>query len=260
MLGHDLFPRDFIYCLDAPSNYTGPSVVFDEDSRLLRPIRDAEASFPPKHKSSLIVEDLPESLHEAIRTFIIATTIRDLRGAGPSHRSMLVNVSQFTNVQDQVERLIDLELRRIQQDIRNYSQLPTGEALRIESISELRRTSEREYQSAGFSWPSVQKGLPKGALPVVVKAVNQRTGAASLDYRLHSQTGLRVIAVGGNSLSRGLTLEGLSTSYFYRNSQMYDTLLQMGRWFGYRDGYEDLIRLWITDGRSTVVFTYLPCQ
>ncbi len=247
MLGHDLFPRDFIYCLDAPSNYTGPSVVFDEDSRLLRPIRDAEASFPPKHKSSLIVEDLPESLHEAIRTFIIATTIRDLRGAGPSHRSMLVNVSQFTNVQDQVERLIDLELRRIQQDIRNYSQLPTGEALRIESISELRRTWEREYQSAGFSWPSVQKGLPKGALPVVVKAVNQRTGAASLDYRLHSQTGLRVIAVGGNSLSRGLTLEGLSTSYFYRNSQMYDTLLQMGRWFGYRDGYEDLIRLWITD-------------
>jgi hypothetical protein len=151
MLGHDLFPRDFIYCLDAPSNYTGPSVVFDEDSRLLRPIRDAEASFPPKHKSSLIVEDLPGSLHEAIRTFIIATTIRDLRGAGPSHRSMLVNVSQFTNVQDQVARLIDLELRSIQQDIRNYSQLPPGEALRIESISELRRTWEREYQSAGFS-------------------------------------------------------------------------------------------------------------
>jgi hypothetical protein len=55
-----------------------------------------------------------------------------------------------------------------------------------------------------------------------------------------------VIAVGGNSLSRGLTLEGLSTSYFFRNSQMYDTLLQMGRWFGYRDGYADLCRLWLT--------------
>ena len=55
------------------------------------------------------------------------------------------------------------------------------------------------------------------------------------------------MAVGGNSLSRGLTLEGLSTSYFYRNSQMYDTLLQMGRWFGYRDGYADLCRIWLTD-------------
>lgn len=249
MLGHDLFPRDFIYCLEAPSNYTGPSAVFAEDSRLnmLRPIGDAGGSFPPRHRSSLIVEDLPESLREAIRTFIISTTIRDLRGEESGHRSMLVNVSQFTLVQDQVAGLIDLELRNIQQDIRNYSQLPPSEALKIESISELRRTWEREYQGAGFGWPSVQKGLLDGTLPIVVKAVNQRTGAASLDYKAYSQTGLRVIAVGGNSLSRGLTLEGLCVSYFYRNSQMYDTLLQMGRWFGYRDGYEDLVRLWITD-------------
>jgi hypothetical protein len=76
--------------------------------------------------------------------------------------------------------------------------------------------------------------------------VNQRTGAASLDYAKHRENGLRVIAVGGNSLSRGLTLEGLSASYFFRNSQMYDTLLQMGRWFGYRDGYADLCRVWLT--------------
>ena len=81
----------------------------------------------------------------------------------------------------------------------------------------------------------------------MIQAVNQRTGAASLDYAKHRENGLRVIAIGGNSLSRGLTLEGLSTSYFFRNSQMYDTLLQMGRWFGYRDGYADLCRLWLTD-------------
>ncbi len=248
MLGHDLFPRDFIYCLEAPSNYTGPSAVFAEGSRLnmLRPIEDAEVSFPPRRRTSLIVENLPESLREAIRTFIISTTIRDLRGEESGHRSMLVNVSQFTLVQDQVARLIDLELYSIQQDIRHYSQLSPGEALSSKNISELRRTWECEYQDAGFSWPIIQKGLLDGAIPIVVKAVNQRTGAASLDYKAHSQTGLRVIAVGGNSLSRGLTLEGLCVSYFYRNSQMYDTLLQMGRWFGYRDGYEDLVRLWIT--------------
>ena len=93
----------------------------------------------------------------------------------------------------------------------------------------------------------MQRSLLNSALPVTVKAINQRTGAASLDYAVHKDAGLRVIAVGGNSLSRGLTLEGLSTSYFLRNSQMYDTLLQMGRWFGYRDGYADLCRLWITD-------------
>ena len=95
-------------------------------------------------------------------------------------------------------------------------------------------------------WVDIQRKLKRSALPVEVRAINQRTGAASLDYRPYRQ-GLRVVAVGGNSLSRGLTLEGLSTSYFYRNSQMYDTLLQMGRWFGYRDGYDDLCRVWMTD-------------
>ena len=80
-----------------------------------------------------------------------------------------------------------------------------------------------------------------------VQPVNQTTGAASLDYaQMETPPGRRVVAVGGNSLSRGLTLEGLSTSYFLRNAKAYDTLLQMGRWFGYRDGYGDLCRLWLT--------------
>ena len=74
--------------------------------------------------------------------------------------------------------------------------------------------------------------------------VNSRA-AGSLDYPAHEALGLNVIAVGGFSLSRGLTLEGLVVSYFLRNSMMYDTLLQMGRWFGYRRGYEDLCRVWM---------------
>ncbi|REN09897.1 hypothetical protein DSI41_20845, partial [Mycobacterium tuberculosis] len=57
-------------------------------------------------------------------------------------------------------------------------------------------------------------------------------------------TGISVIAVGGDKLSRGLTLEGLSVSYYMRVSKMYDSLLQMGRWFGYRPGYLDLCRIY----------------
>ena len=56
-----------------------------------------------------------------------------------------------------------------------------------------------------------------------------------------------IVAVGGNTLSRGLTLEGLSVSFFVRTASAYDTLLQMGRWFGYRNGYADLTRIWMTD-------------
>jgi hypothetical protein len=249
MLGSDLFPRDFIYSLEAPSNYLGPQAVFGEEPRVapLREIDDGNLTFPDRHKSTLLVEALPPTLEDAARAFLLSTTIRDLRGEGPSHRSMLVNVSRFTAVQDQVATILHTWLSQVQQDIRNYSQLPPSEALRNDSRKALHATWHKEFCDGGFAWPAVQVALVNGALPVVIQAVNQRTGAASLDYAKHRENGLRVIAVGGNSLSRGLTLEGLSTSYFFRNSQMYDTLLQMGRWFGYRDGYDDLCRVWLTD-------------
>ena len=195
----------------------------------------------------LQVDTLPESLLHAVRVFLLTTTLRDLRGEGPTHRSMLVNVSHFTNVQEQVVGLLHPWLSQMQQDVRNYSQLGGEEALRNGSLSDLKNSWEIEFSDAEFTWEQVQAGLLEGVLPISLKAVNQRTGAASLDFSQHKETGLRVIVVGGNSLSRGLTLEGLSTSYFFRSTKMYDTLLQMGRWFGYRDGYEDLCRVWLTD-------------
>jgi hypothetical protein len=249
MLGDDLFPRDFIYTLDPPTNYLGPTAIFGEQPQLdiTRTIEDAYQTFPLRHKATLHVESLPESLTTAIFSFLIANAVRDLRGEGPSHRSMLVNVSRFTAVQDQVATLVHERLSALQQDIRNYSQLEPDQALKNPTLAKAQRVWSEEFADAGFDWPTVQRSLLTAVLPISVKAVNQRTGAASLDYSRQKDTGLRVVAVGGNSLSRGLTLEGLSTSYFFRNSQMYDTLLQMGRWFGYRDGYADLCRLWITD-------------
>jgi hypothetical protein len=248
MRGNDLFPRDFIYALEAPTNYVGPQAIFGDSPEVnyLRKIKDAEPFFPASHRSSYIVNGLPPTLNEALRMFVVSNAIRDLRSEGATHRSMLVNVSRFTNVQDQVSQLLDHEMREIQQAIRNYSRLPLEEAVRNERISSLKETWEREFIEAGVGWDEVQSALLSAALPIVVRAVNQRTGAASLDFASHRQTGLRIIAVGGNSLSRGLTLEGLSTSYFFRNTQMYDTLLQMGRWFGYREAYGDLCRVWLT--------------
>lgn len=87
--------------------------------------------------------------------------------------------------------------------------------------------------------------LGEAAARIEVKEINGHATDA-LDYVAHRQ-GFNVVAVGGDKLSRGLTLEGLSVSYFLRASQMYDTLMQMGRWFGYRPGYLDLCRLFTTD-------------
>lgn len=248
MLGDDLFPRDYIYALEPPTNYIGPDTIFGENATvdMLRDIEDADSIIPYGHKASLAVSELPGSLLEAIRCFVLTNAVRDLRGEGGTHRSMLVNVSRFTDVQMQLERSTAEHVRTMQNDIRNYSRLPSAEALRNPTIAALQATWESEFKDAGIQWESVRVALLEAALPIVVRAVNQRTGLAALDYAANREGGLRVVAVGGLSLSRGLTLEGLSTSYFFRNSQMYDTLLQMGRWFGYRDSYGDLCRIWLT--------------
>jgi len=103
-----------------------------------------------------------------------------------------------------------------------------------------------EYREAGVEWAEVLKLLHESAAPIKVIEVNSRS-SGTLNYKDYANNGLHVIAVGGFSLSRGLTLEGLTVSYFLRNSMMYDTLMQMGRWFGYRPGYDDLCRVWMPE-------------
>lgn len=249
MIGDDLFPRDFIYALDAPTNYVGARLIFGDDSPLdcLRHINDAELDFPRGQKSNSLVVGVPASMTDALRCFLVVNAIMDLRKGMPKHRSMLINVSHFTLIQNQVRDIIDELLRKMQEDIRNYASLPEAQALKNSTLAALHDVYQREYAGSGSTWSEVQAALTAATLPVEIRSVNQKTGAASLDYTLYKQSGLRVIAVGGNSLARGLTLEGLCVSYFHRGTQMYDALLQMGRWFGYRAGYEDLFRIWITE-------------
>lgn len=247
--GDDLFPRDFIYALDAPTNYVGARQIFGDDSLLdcLRHINDADICFPRGQKSDSTIDGVPPSMIEAVGCFLVVNAIMDLRKGLPRHRSMLINVSHFTLIQNQVKDAIFELLRKMQEDIRNYASLSTNEALKNATLATLHGIFDSEYSGSGVSWTEVQSALTAATLPIEVRSVNQKSGAASLDYSLYKQNGLRVIAVGGNSLARGLTLEGLCVSYFHRGTQMYDALLQMGRWFGYRPGYEDLFRIWITE-------------
>ncbi|MDQ2136620.1 Z1 domain-containing protein [Alcaligenaceae bacterium B3P038] len=248
MVGDDLFPRDFIYALDAPSNYVGARAIFADESALdcLREIDDVSPEFASLKRSDSIVIDVPESMIEAMRCFIVANALMDLRAGTPAHRSMLINVSHFTGVQNQIRDIVHVLLSQIQSDIRNYSSLSAAEAVKNKNLFDLQATFHREFGHLDVTWGTVQKALNAAALPIEVRSVNSSSGPSSLDYKLYSEHGLRVIAVGGNSLARGLTLEGLCVSYFYRRTQMYDALLQMGRWFGYRTAYEDLFRVWMT--------------
>ena len=246
MRGVDLYPRHFIYGLDPPSNYFGPLDVFTEDSDVVRLIEDNDNYLPLKHDINLRINDLPPSLVRAVRGFVLTRAIRLIRGHKTQHMSMMVNASRFTNIQTQLRNEIHQVLRRIQSSARINGSLPEAQALRDPELAALHDVWVDEYVDNEGSWVDIQAQLNEAAAPITVVEINSRSSGA-LNYADHATDGLNVIAVGGFSLSRGLTLEGLTVSYFLRNSVMYDTLMQMGRWFGYRPGYEDLCRVWMPE-------------
>ena len=256
MVGEELFPKDYIYSLNSPTNYIGARNIFDDSGsskEMLVEINDDETDeesiaylLPLNHKSSYHVGELPRDMRESICSFLIANTIEDLRGMKDNHRSMLINVSRFSAVQEQLSALVNEYLKDLQNSCRLYAEMDVSIALKDPYISEVRETYRKIYEGKEkTAWEEIQKRLYSSCGGIIVQTINQRNGKdLSFDDYKH---GLRLIAVGGMSLSRGLTLEGLIISYFYRNSRMYDTLMQMGRWFGYRKGYDDLCRIWMSD-------------
>jgi hypothetical protein len=251
----DLYPKDFILDLPAPPGYFGPEHVFgrerltedEEESDGYDMIRrvsetDAEELAPPAGKKEDrvgYISPVPSSLKAAVRWFVLASAARRARGDGGQHSTMLVHTSMLTDVHF---ALLD-PLRR------------TVEAL----AADISRNDVAHLQE---QWEQEQLLLPpedvgQGALAFNVLVphlktvcdaisikVDNSTSVDRLDYDTAPQT---VIVIGGNTMSRGLTLEGLVVSYFTRTAGAYDTLLQMGRWFGYRPNYEDLPRIWTTD-------------
>lgn len=253
--GRDLFPSDFLVALDRPGNYFGASKVFlggkdGQDPDPKRGIEDNDPLIPLKMKKGFKVDELPGSLMTAIRTFLVAGAIRRLRGQEGKHHSMLVNVSYLTNVQKDVANLIRHKMDDlIGPALRGNCHLPPEEAGRNPEVARCRAVFEEEFPDVAEGWEDVLPLLDTVVTRTRVYEVNSSSGE-KLDYpdvEDPENDQVTAIAVGGYSLSRGLTLEGLTVSYFLRNSKAYDTLLQMARWFGYRPGYEGLCRIWIKD-------------
>jgi hypothetical protein len=246
----DLFPRDYIFALEAPTNYVGAVRTFGTSDDVaqdnLIELYDAQFQFPFSHKSDLEVASLPDSLHEALRVFALANAIRDLRGDSGG-RSMLINVSRFKRVQAQVFDLVDAEFSALRNSVELHA-LAHSTGSSNADMDRLSDTFHKHFKTCGFEWSDVVKILAASVKDVRVQVFNSdRDKKLDLDHTSWEKP-RRLIAVGGDVLSRGLTLDGLMTSYFYRRAGASDTLLQMGRWFGYRDGYEDLCRLWIDPG------------
>jgi hypothetical protein len=269
--GPDLFPQSFIINLAAPSNYIGPARVFGlrtQDGRtgglpLVRDVDDhvddtgKNGWMPAKHRINHVPiwqgkDEVPESLREAIISFILACAVRVIRGQGKQHSSMLVHVTRFNLVQEHVRRQVEQVVKQFRQSVdRGFQRKELLAEWQNLWKSDFRPTSENLAQALPHSetefqlpaWKHIEAILPEVIRDISVKTING-TAKDALDYSENMETGLKVIAIGGDKLARGLTLEGLCVSYFVRTSKMYDTLMQMGRWFGYRPGYIDLCRLY----------------
>ena len=250
-MGEDLFPRNFIKALDPPTNYCGAKRYFTEEgdlgARSIVPVSDYADLLPLTHKKSIALEVLPPSLECAIRTFVLARAVRVLRSDGKKHCTMMVNASRFNDVQEKLEGKIYAYLTRLKQAITTWADSDTP--LADPNVQDLKETFEREYhgitvEDAPITFVDVLPALKEASATIVVATVNMLK-RSPLSYEVNKKEGLHVIAIGGLALSRGLTLEGLVTTYLLRNVGASDTLMQMARWFGYRTNYEDLCRIYL---------------
>lgn len=247
MLKDDLFPRDFIYALKSPSNYCGAKTYFlNGHNNNVNLIKDADDSiFPLKHEKTWTGTRLFNSVYEAINCFFIDNAIRDLRDSSKkTNRSMLINMSRFKYVHDEIRDIVSDYVSSAIRSVKQASKMGNL-ALNNELINGIYSTFLSQYKYIKASWADIFNVLYDAIKNIEVVVVNSSRSSTKLDYESHSN-GLRIIAIGGQALSRGLTLEGLCISYFYRNTATFDVLMQMGRWFGYRTGYDDLVKIYIT--------------
>lgn len=268
----DLFPTDFIAQLHAPSTYFGGRLVFpnnDTRSKYVRLISENEPNFlPVVHDKYIPYPAMADSLKEAINSFVICNVIRTLRGHGLKHRSMMINITRFNDTQALVWERVTEYLEALRNAIEQLSDMPLTlfcknrycralyELYHNDDFFKEIREGNPDIGTDPVAWEAIQQGLYEEIKKFIVVVINSRNGQMNnidpsgrkkrFDYDDKKDEGARVIAIGGMVLSRGLTLEGLMTSYYSRNAGAYDTLLQMCRWFGYRPKYMDLCRIYLT--------------
>ncbi|PRP93147.1 Z1 domain protein [Enhygromyxa salina] len=262
--GDDLYPSSFIASLPQSAAYFGAETLFgreplDEDADsseregldMIRVVPDDEIDFlrPKSAKDRLSFEaEISPSLEQALDYFLLACAARRLRGS-ESHASMLIHTTLYADPHEsiaaKVEEYCHDRLRSLKKDKKSL----IGR-LRDLWVDEAPCVPASSWGNPTHDFEDLRPLLVDVASETEVVVEN----AQSLSRLAFGKDAKIQIAVGGNTLSRGLTLEGLLVSFFVRSASAYDTLLQMGRWFGYRMGYEDLPRIWMTEELRSAFF------
>lgn len=254
----DLYPRDFITALPSSNNYFGTQKLFgsppadaentlpeEEGLDMIREVPEAdEAVLQPasaKDRDSFYPE-MTDSLEEAILYFLACCAARRARGDAGKHMTMLVHTSAFVVAHQRVADMISGWIGKHRADLHDPHST-VGAKLASVWKNEQGRLPDGITDASPVNLEDIF-----GFLPEVLKALDFPVENGASDDRINYEgTAKTYIVVGGSILARGLTLEGLMVSYFLRTANQYDTLLQMGRWFGYRPNYEDLPRIWMPE-------------
>ena len=254
----DLYPRDFITALPTPEAYFGAEGLFgkipsdaanvrpnEEGLDMIRDVpRDEESRLQPRSRSErdAFRPEMTDSLETAILYFFACCAARHARGDGGQHMTMLVHTSTYVIAHDRVARLIQ---RWVNGNRARIDDPDSDLGRRIRSIwhAEQDRLPPDITEASPVSVDQIFERL-SSVLDAIEFPIENGSSNDRIDYTRSPKT---YIVVGGSILARGLTLEGLMVSYFLRSASQYDTLLQMGRWFGYRRNYEDLPRIWLPE-------------
>jgi len=252
--GQDLYPRSFIVDLPEPPDYYGAEKIFgsgeDAESRGMDVIRhvpeDDRELLVPRSRDDLsdFTPELPRSLRDAVDDYVLAASARYQRGDGDKPATMLIHASHYQAVQQRLHQRVTVHMAALRDEWRYDRSHGIEDRLRDRWEVDFRRVTRSENLAADVEFDEIRTHITT-LLEHPVEVLQLNYGSEDeLDYV--RDPSLKVVVIGGNRLSRGLTLEGLLVSYYVRRANAYDTLMQMGRWFGYRSGYADLTRIHTT--------------
>jgi hypothetical protein len=261
----NLYPHSFIHILPKPDAYFGANEIFGKEEFLDAYVVTQGVEDKKVVNKLIASSDFPSSLHNAVLSFLVCMAIRIERGEENKAMSMLIHINHKNTEQDLVFNAVKMKIEDLKRII-NYK-TKQGERLKNDikrlydeikskgAIINNSRKVKRDFFSESIVLNRIRKILKNGILEL--KKVNGQSDD-ELDYDLNPA--MKVIAIGGNKLSRGLTLEGLMVSYFLRDSNNADTLMQMGRFFGYRSGYNDLMKIYTTEQLVSDFSELIECE
>ena len=250
----DLYPRHFIHPMRRPKAYFGAVELFGREAlegdkvdvetgfNMIREVPEDEAPRlrPSSRARGGFNFEVTPALANAIRYFVLTVAARECRGQESEHSSMLVHTSVLNSVHKSTERAVRPYMESLS------SRLASGDSTLLRELQDLWEEECSKVSSEDFGRTSLTFDQLCPRLAVVAQSIEVKVENWSSDDRIdYSIPARRYLVIGGNVLARGLTLHGLIVSFFMRSSSQYDTLMQMGRWFGYRKGFEDLPRVWM---------------